>query len=804
MDDFVKNKFQNNVKIYTDHLERIVQKYSKLHDDGTEVNLEDITPQEVSRCMFKSELALSKLDLSKSDAGLAELSLGDISEIHRPHDTTGDFKMDISYHQYDASSDCVDEGSVDTSAVTAPSNDSFMHQAAESSHWVDNSKVNETRSNLWGAPEEQDGELERSLSSQRSTLQELYPSMLSQMGEAWRRQHVSDAAVGVLRRYHRLRRSSNRNLNRTFNSTLRPAHRKPDLNISQSILPTSQNTTPNVSNPKSPKFNLKRTNGTHPPQTKVILQKRPAERQSPRKRTNSGNGQPSRRFPLMDFSCPSSAGSSPAASAPSSPPSAPPSSPPSAPPSSPPSAPPSSPPSALSSPPSAAPSAAPSPPSAASSAPPSPPSAASSAPSSPPSSPPSAASSAPSSPPSADSSLQENPELDEAPLNQTFTVSMSSAPPTRVRYTTLVFSPDRSEGPSTAGGLSSPSLRCAVPSQRIFTAVRPVVMSSDTERSVYRSSAAQSPYRARLLSWEGQRASPNTDHTSLKSGVAGYHQRNMVTVEPRSSPAFSPSFQSLLSPRKLHHLDTCSASQLKVHSSRVTHQESTAGAAQPKLQRHYSLDSFSPSTSLRNSTKQIDEDFQKLYHKLVCQGKYHKLVCQGKSVPSCRMCERRAETTRGPSSSALAALALSPHHSVMRKRRRELVQKHSPESKRFRDNSCVYSPGSLRQRREMIRCQNRLDSHLSSTQRDISCDSHTWSPHRASLSQIRHSPHHHSDAEVRKAAGSWSGLHVDQPSPACRAKYNRFVGIHPGKSPVKAECQCGCSPSFSRRQLLYK
>ncbi|XP_064845450.1 mucin-5AC [Oncorhynchus masou masou] len=781
MDDFVKNQFQNNVKIYTDNLERIVQKYSKLHDDGTEVNLEDITPQDVSRCMFKSELALSKLELSKSDAGLAELSLGDISEIHRPHDTTGDFKMDISYHQYDASSDCVDEGSVDTSTVTvtstvtAPNNDSVMHQAAKNSHWVDNSKVNETRSNLWGAPEEQDGELERSLSGQRSTLQELYPSMLSQIGEAWRRQHVSDAAVGVLRRYHRLRWSSNRNLNRTFNSTLRPAHRKPDLNISQSILPTSQNTTLNVSNPKSPKFNLKRTNGTHPPpQTKVILQKWPAERQSPRKRTNSGNGQPSRPFPLMDFSsCPSSGGSSP------------------------PSAPPSSPPSAASSPPSAASSAPSSPPSAASSAPSSPPSAASSAPSSPPS----AASSAPSSPPStassADSSLQENPELDEAPLNQTFTESMSSAPPTRVRYTTLVFSPDRSEGPSTAGGLSSPSLRCAVPSQRIFTAVRPVVsmeMSSDTERSVYRSSAAQSPYRARLLSWEGQRASPNTDHRSLKSGVAGY-QRNMVTVEPRSSPAFSPSFQSPLSPRKLHHLDACSTSQLKVHSSRVTHQESTAGAAQPKLQRHYSLDSFSPSISLRNSTKQIDEDFQKLYH---------KLVCQGKSVPSCRMCERRAETTRGPSSSALAALALSPHHSVMRKRRRELVQKHSPESKRFRDNSCVYSPGSLRQRREMIRCQNRLDSHLSSIQRDISCDSHTWSPHRASLSQIRHSPHHYADAAVRKAAGSWSGLHVDQPSPACRAKYNRFVGIHPGKSPVKAECQCGCSPSFSRRQLLYK
>uniref|UniRef100_A0A4W5NKJ5 Uncharacterized protein n=1 Tax=Hucho hucho TaxID=62062 RepID=A0A4W5NKJ5_9TELE len=664
--------------------------------------------------------------------------------------------MDISYHQDDAHNDCVNEGAVDASAVTVLSNDSVMQQADKNSHWVDNSKVNETRSNLWGAPEEQDEELERSLSNQRSTLQELYPSMLCQIGEAWRRQHMSDAAVGVLRRYHRLRWLSNRNLNnRTFNCTLRPAHRKTDLNNSQSILLTSQNTTLNVSNPRSPKFNLKRTNGTHPPpQTKVNLQKWPAERQSPRKRTDSGNRQPSRPFLLMDFSCPFSAGSGPAASPPSAL---------------------SSPPSALSSPPSSALSSPPSsalssPPSSALSSPPS--SALSSALSSPPSAPSSPVSSAASSAPSADSSLQESPELDEVPLNQTFTVSMSSAPPTRVRYTTLVFSPDRSEGPSTAGGLSSPSLRCALPtvsSQRIFTAVRPVVsmdMSSDTERSVYHSSAAQSPYRARLLSWEGQRASPNADHRNLKSGVAGY-QRNMVTVEPRSSPAFFPSFQRpLMSPRKLHHLDACSPSQLKVHSSRFPHQESTAGAARPKLQRHYSLESFSPSISLRNSTKQIDKDFQKLYH---------KLVCQGKSVPSCRMCERRVETTRGPSSSALAALALSPHHSVMRKRRRELVQEHSPESKRFRDNSFVYSPGSLRQRLEIIRCQNRSDgnlssTHLSSIQRDISCDSHTWSSRRASLSQIRHSPHqhHHSDA-----AGSWSGLHVDQPSSACVRVFHR-------------------------------
>ncbi|XP_038858607.1 uncharacterized protein LOC120054932 isoform X2 [Salvelinus namaycush] len=668
MDDVVKNKLKSNAKIYSNTLERIVQ------------------------------------------------------------------KVDISYHQDDHNNDCVDEG-----AVTVNSNDSVMQQAAENSHLVDNSKLNGTRSSLWGAPEE----LERSLSSQRSTLLDLYPSMVSQVGEAWRRQHMSDVAVGVLRRYHRLRWFSNRNLNnRNFN--IRPAHRKTTLNIGQSFLQTSQNTILNVSNLKSPKLNLKMTTHTHPPpQTKVNLQEWPAERLSHRKGTDSGNGQPPHPVLVMDFSSRPSAGSSPA-----------------------------------SSPPSAAPSLL-------------------SAPSSADSSPPSSAASLPSSLSSADSSLQESPESEEPPLNQTFMVSMPSSPSSRVRHTTLVFSPARSEDTFTAGGLSSPSLRkCALPTlphQRFFTAVCPVVsmeMSSD-----YRSQVAPSPYRARLLIWDGQRAASNAHHRSPKSGFAGYHQRN--TVEPRSSPASSPSLhRPLMSHRKPHHLDSCSPSQLKLQSSRSSSDhESRAG--QPRLRRHYSLDSFSPSVSLlRNSAKQIDKDFQKLYHKLVCQGK----------SSSCRMCERRAETTRG-TSSALAALALSPHHSIMRKRRRELVQEQSPESKRFRDSSFVYSPGSLRQRVEMFRCQNRSDSHLSSNQWDISCDSHNWSPRKASLAHTHHSPHHQhhsSDAAVRKAEGSWSGLHVDQHSPAWREKYRRFVGIHQGKSIVKAECQCSCSPSFSRRQLLYK
>lgn len=53
-------------------------------------------------------------------------------------------------------------------------------------------------------PEDQDEHLERTLNS-HSTLLELYPQMIDQIGQACRRRYVSDAANSVLRRYRRMR-----------------------------------------------------------------------------------------------------------------------------------------------------------------------------------------------------------------------------------------------------------------------------------------------------------------------------------------------------------------------------------------------------------------------------------------------------------------------------------------------------------------------------------------------------------------------------------------------------------------------
>lgn len=81
---------------------------------------------------------------------------------------------------------------------------------------------------LWGEPpqpEEEDRDLERTLNSHSSTLLDVYPSMLNQIGEAYRRQHVTNVASTVLRRYHRRRWQSsqvqhNRTLTRTRESSI--------------------------------------------------------------------------------------------------------------------------------------------------------------------------------------------------------------------------------------------------------------------------------------------------------------------------------------------------------------------------------------------------------------------------------------------------------------------------------------------------------------------------------------------------------------------------------------------------------
>ncbi|XP_054646383.1 uncharacterized protein si:dkeyp-117h8.4 isoform X2 [Dunckerocampus dactyliophorus] len=104
--------------------------------------------------------------------------------------------------------------------LCADDDGSVHSQLAVSS--LDDSQRNLSETNT--LPEDQDEQLEMSLRSGGSTLSELYPAMIDKIGRAQQRQHVSEVADVVLRRYRKWRLMSNRSgLNNSLNVTVRHA-----------------------------------------------------------------------------------------------------------------------------------------------------------------------------------------------------------------------------------------------------------------------------------------------------------------------------------------------------------------------------------------------------------------------------------------------------------------------------------------------------------------------------------------------------------------------------------------------------
>lgn len=102
-----------------------------------------------------------------------------------------------------------------------------------------------SRSCLWGEasqPEEEDRDLERTLNSHGSTLLDIYPRMLNQIGEAYRRRHVTDAASAVLRRYHRRRWQSNRNHGSSTGYNRTPNRTRDESSLTAAISPHGNST----------------------------------------------------------------------------------------------------------------------------------------------------------------------------------------------------------------------------------------------------------------------------------------------------------------------------------------------------------------------------------------------------------------------------------------------------------------------------------------------------------------------------------------------------------------------------------
>ncbi|XP_072294189.1 uncharacterized protein [Eucyclogobius newberryi] len=425
-------------------------------------------------------------------------------------------------------------------------------------------------------PEDEDEQLEMTLLSQGSSLGELYPDMISQIGKAVRRQHVSEAADSVLRRYRRWRTNRTQLMN-SFHAPQRPNN----IKVTR----------------KREDFNKPHRNLESPVKslTSAMIK---AGSPSPAKMLTNNYFSPMRRrmapatAVVMDMS-------------------------------------------ALS-------------------------------------------------------------EPHDRELYRTFTVYEPS-----VNSSAYTFSPSRSSYPS--NGLSQDlSFRmkesCTSPRRMQTAGYSGHTAENSPFKETYSSPVSQSPYKSRAGIRNGfgeqtdiygspVRKSPFKVHLSKESPrQSTYHVPSPKSPYMKQSifreasrfksasnlvPSMSP---NLTVPRRtLEYSDWHLSPQLGSP-------QMSKSQRQPRgFRRNLSFDSSSLTLSRESyTTKDFDNDFIKLYHKLVCLNTSSPM--QGNP---CRYCAKNSDATRGHSFSNLAALALSPHRPLLRKRRRDLDS--FPQSKRFKE-----------------------------------------------------------------------------------------------------------------------
>nr|XP_020459102.1 uncharacterized protein LOC109962066 isoform X2 [Monopterus albus] len=261
-------------------------------------------------------------------------------------------------------------------------------------------------------------------------------------------------------------------------------------------------------------------------------------------------------------------------------------------------------------------------------------------------------------------------------LNKTFTVSELGEQPStytasllRPSYPTAKASLDRS--------LRTKRLSLSAHSKQTGCSSYPLETTAVKERpDFYSSPVRQGPLNARMM------------NDLSKTAQSFSRSPKEYSTFPLSSPQKPAGAMRILCPQVSHH-----SLQPHLHSP-----QSGTAEGRLRLRRHLSFDSSQPSVRVLCSPKKLDEDFKKLYHKFVCQNKSSSF-----NGPPCRLCATSSEASSGHYSSALAALALSPHRFILRKRHRELGCVSQPQSKRSREEYCMSSPGSKRHGKELLR-----------------------------------------------------------------------------------------------------
>lgn len=277
--------------------------------------------------------------------------------------------------------------------------------------------------------------------------------------------------------------------------------------------------------------------------------------------------------------------------------------------------------------------------------------------------------------------VSEAPLPTKVSLNETFDVPKTKRP------STYNLSPVRQEG----------SRELTLKSKRLSLASRSLQADGNCKYVTDRPSNSRSPVRSSPL--KSKMIFHTSPHPSLRS--PGAHSMEGFSRESKRRRSMSESLTSSanMPPKGFYpqepHLSFVSQPSPK----------RSASTSDPRrLRRHLSFDSSLPVDGSSWSREQLDNEFIKVYHWFVCQNK--ETFHQG---PPCRFCARNGDVDRdnspssSTSSSALAALALSPHRSLLRKRHREMSRDFHPQSKRLRGECYAPSPGSKRHVRETLR-----------------------------------------------------------------------------------------------------
>ncbi|XP_062250855.1 uncharacterized protein si:dkeyp-117h8.4 [Platichthys flesus] len=365
--------------------------------------------------------------------------------------------------------------------------------------------------------------------------------------------------------------------------------------------------------------------------------------------------------------------------------------------------------------------------------------------------------------------LSQSARSEQAPGCSTFASEVSFAERSDIYRSPVRQSPIKSqmsvqlgERPCTYSGSPSqpryptanPSLDLSLRSKRLSQSARSeqapgcstfASEASFAERSdIYSSPVRQSPIKSRLINSLSRY--PSVFSRSPRDNSEESFSRKLMRRRSMSPSLSSPPHKPIVPQRMTYPQDSRPALQPQLHSPQ------SATADRPRLRRHLSLDSSLPSIGASYSKKEIDEELLRLYHKFVCLNKSPFF----NSHP-CRICMRCPQASRANSSSALAALALSPHRSILRKRNRKLAMGDHPLPKRSREEGYTSSPGSKRHGNEMLR-RRLSQSELSRDDLFYSSSKHSM---RNKFSTQQSTAEAHQEAGMRQrqpVSAEFSGL----------------------------------------------